>query len=154
MNGVFDIAGPGQSAFYKEQFDTYVSLGLEKAEYFALLDRPLYDDMFFDELGPDCAFKLSGRGGYTYESMGRLIADKLDNVANNCKLTAQECCALASVVKKNGLYFGSDISAWDEYRRSKAVSFRLAGLEALDSRFSEKVRKYFYRFPSPISLTS
>jgi hypothetical protein len=154
MKDVFTDCSRQVFSFQYEQFDTYVSLGLDRGQYFALLDRYVYDDTFADALGRDCANKLAGSGGYRYASLGHVITDSLEEVARNCNLTDGERDMLGVEVRKLGLRFKSDTTAWQEYRRTKPDDFRLLRLEKLNCRFSAKVRRYFSHSPSQPSPAS
>ncbi len=141
----------GPYSFQYEQYDTYVALGLVSGEYFALLDRIVYDDDFYDLFGSACVNKLGGRGGHKYTYLGEMISDSLDEVAANCHLTDAEREAVASEVRRLGLHFRMDTAAWRSYRSTKPSDFRLLQLEVLNSRFAGAVRQYFSRSPSQTS---
>jgi len=78
-----------------------------------------------------------------------LIADHIwDAFSTMAVEMDSERDALGVEVRKLGLHFKSDTTAWQEYRRTKPDDFRLLRLEKLNSRFSAKVRRYFSRSPS------
>lgn len=145
-------AGRDPYWYQREQVETYVSLGLDRAEYFAELDRFVFEDTFYNVFGATCLNKLSGEFGHTYRNIGELISDKLETVAEKCRLSECECAVIADQVAKLGLTFGSDTLAWQEYRKTKRAYFRLLPLAVLNFHSASTVRLYCGHKPSPPSL--
>ncbi len=141
-------------SFQNEQVETYLLLGQTRGDYFALLDRVVYDDDFFDLLGSDCVNKLAGRGGHKYANVGELISDSLRDVVRKCNLTVAESSALSNEIGRLGLRFEADTSAWLSYRFTKPSDFRLLQLEVLNSHSARAVRRCFSRSPCQLAPKS
>lgn len=137
MNALFDYSDRKMFADQYEQVATYKELGIDKGEYFALLDRFIFEDDFWDILGTRCVEKMMRH----YRHIGDVIANSFPIVGKTCRLRDSDIESVRTLIDSLGLDFATDTTSWQAYRLTKQPYFRLASLSALGSPFDEEVRR-------------